>query len=158
MYETLNHYIDGKWVEPTGAKSQDVMNPAKDTALGKLGHASKGDLDKAIAAAEKGFQVWRKTSAYDRSKILRKAADLVRERADAIATVLTMEQGKVLAERSHEEGEGVVTAEIEPGAVAAARAIPDRFWLHDRGALAVYAWNAQRLHGRRHYRRRRAAA
>src|SRR5688572_19616923 len=72
MYETLNHYIDGKWVEPTGAKSQDVMNPAKDIALGKLGHASKGDLDKAIAAAEKGFQVWRKTSAYDRGKILRK--------------------------------------------------------------------------------------
>src|SRR4029453_17534634 len=85
MYETLNHYIDGKWVEPTGAKSQDVMNPAKDTALGKLGHPSKGDLEKATPAAEKGFQVWRKTPAYDRSKILRKAADLVRERADAIA-------------------------------------------------------------------------
>ena len=67
MYETLNHYIDGKWTEPTSGKSQDVMNPSKDAVLGQLSHASKADLDKAIAAAEKGFQLWRKTSAYDRS-------------------------------------------------------------------------------------------
>jgi succinate-semialdehyde dehydrogenase/glutarate-semialdehyde dehydrogenase len=128
MYETLNHYIDGKWVEPTGAKSQDVMNPAKDTALGKLGHASKGDLDKAIAAAEKGFQVWRKTSAYDRSKILRKAADLVRERADAIANVLILEQGKVLAEAKAEvlSGADVIDWFAEEGKRAYGRIIPAR--------------------------------
>ena len=128
MYETLNHYIDGKWVEPTGAKSQDVMNPAKDSVLGKLGHASKGDLDKAIAAAEKGFQVWRKTSAYDRSKILRKAADLVRERADAIANVLTLEQGKVLAEAKAEvlSGADVIDWFAEEGKRAYGRIIPAR--------------------------------
>src|SRR5262245_21376782 len=95
MYETLHHYIDGKWVEPSSGKSQDVMNPSKDAVLGKLGRASKADLDKAIAAADKGFRVWRKTSAYDRAKVLRKAADLARERADAIAKVLTLEQGKI---------------------------------------------------------------
>ena len=52
MYEaTLNHYIDGAWVQPTSGKSQEVMNPAKNTPLATLGHASKADLDKALAAS-----------------------------------------------------------------------------------------------------------
>ena len=97
MYTTLEHYIDGKWVKPSG-KSQDVYNPANSKVIGELGLASKGDLDKAIAAAEKGFKEWRKVSAFERGKILRKVADLVRARADEIAKVLTMEQGKVVAE------------------------------------------------------------
>ena len=53
MYETtLNHYINGAWVQPTSGKTQDVMNPAKNTVLAKLGHASKPDLDKALAAVD----------------------------------------------------------------------------------------------------------
>jgi succinate-semialdehyde dehydrogenase/glutarate-semialdehyde dehydrogenase len=96
-YTSLEHYIDGNWVKPSG-KSQDVINPANSKAIGELGLASKGDLDKALAAVDKGFKTWRKVSAYERGKILRKAADLVRTRADEIAKVLTQEQGKVLAE------------------------------------------------------------
>jgi succinate-semialdehyde dehydrogenase / glutarate-semialdehyde dehydrogenase len=96
-YTSLEHYIDGNWVKPSG-KSQDVINPANSKAIGELGLASKGDLDKALAAVDKGFKTWRKVSAYERGKILRKAADLVRARADDIAKVLTQEQGKVLAE------------------------------------------------------------
>src|SRR6185295_9533365 len=96
-YASLEHYIDGNWVKPSG-KSQEVMNPAKNTPLGELGHASKGDLDKALAAADKGFKTWRKVSPFERGKILRKAADLVRARVDEIAKVLTLEQGKILAE------------------------------------------------------------
>jgi succinate-semialdehyde dehydrogenase/glutarate-semialdehyde dehydrogenase len=97
MYTSLEHYIDGNWVKPSG-KSQDVINPANSKSIGELGLASKGDLDKALAAVDKGFKTWRKVSAYERGKILRKAADLVRTRADEIAKVLTQEQGKVLAE------------------------------------------------------------
>ena len=97
-YTSLEHYIDGNWVKPTGSKTQDVMNPAKSTPIGELGLASKGDLDKALAAADKGFKTWRKVSSFERGKILRKAADLLRARADEIAKVLTQEQGKVLAE------------------------------------------------------------
>jgi succinate-semialdehyde dehydrogenase/glutarate-semialdehyde dehydrogenase len=98
MYTSLEHYIDGSWVKPTGSKTQDVINPSTSKSIGELGHASKGDLDKALAAADKGFKTWRKVSAYERGKILRKAGDLLRERADEIAKVLTQEQGKVLME------------------------------------------------------------
>lgn len=101
-YTSLEHYIDGNWVKPTGSKSQEVMNPAKNTPLGELGFASTGDLDKALAAADKGFKTWRKVSAFERGKILRKAAELVRTRAPDIAKVLTMEQGKILMEATLE--------------------------------------------------------
>ena len=97
MYTTLDHYIDGKWVKPSG-KPLEVYNPANSKVIGELGSVSKGDLDKAVAAAEKGFKEWRKISAFERGKMLRKIGDLVRARADEIAKVLTMEQGKVLAE------------------------------------------------------------
>ena len=80
-YTALEHYIDGNWVKPTGSKTQEVMNPAKNTPIGELGFASKGDLDKALAAVDKGFKTWRKVSAFERGKILRKAAELVRTRA-----------------------------------------------------------------------------
>ena len=98
MYTSLEHYIDGNWVKASGAKTQEVVNPATSKPIGELGHASKGDLDKALAAADKGFKIWRKVSSYERGKILRKAADLIRSRADEIAKVLTQEQGKVFME------------------------------------------------------------
>jgi len=98
MYTSLEHYIDGNWVKASGAKTQDVINPATSKPIGELGHASKGDLDKALTAADKGSKTWRKVSAFERGKILRKAADLVRARADEIAKVLTQEQGKVFME------------------------------------------------------------
>ncbi len=98
MYTSLEHYIDGHWVKASGAKTQEVINPATSKPIGELAHASKGDLDKALAAADKGFKTWRKVSAYERGKVLRKAADLVRTRADEIAKVLTQEQGKVFME------------------------------------------------------------
>jgi succinate-semialdehyde dehydrogenase/glutarate-semialdehyde dehydrogenase len=98
MYSDLALYIDGKWLKGEGRKSEDVINPATGKSLGQLPHASKSDLDAALAAAEKGFAVWRATSAYDRSKILRKAADLLRERFDLVAKVMTQEQGKVYGE------------------------------------------------------------
>jgi len=56
MYTALEHYIDGNWVKPTGAKKQDVINPANSKAIGELGHVSRGDLDKALAAVDKGFK------------------------------------------------------------------------------------------------------
>jgi succinate-semialdehyde dehydrogenase / glutarate-semialdehyde dehydrogenase len=97
-YAALEHYIDGTWCQPTGGNSQEVMNPSNNASLGKLGHASQADLDRALAAADKGFKTWRKVSSFERGKILRKAADLVRARADDIAKVLTLEQGKVFTE------------------------------------------------------------
>jgi succinate-semialdehyde dehydrogenase/glutarate-semialdehyde dehydrogenase len=97
-YATLKHYIDGQWVEPTGASGQDVVNPATNAVIGRLGHASREDLDRALAAAARGFRAWRSVAPFDRAKVLRKAADLVRARADEIGRLLTLEQGKIFAE------------------------------------------------------------
>ena len=77
MYTELGLYIEGKWLNGDGRKGEDVINPATGKALARLPHASKADLDHALAAAEKGFAVWKAMSAYDRSKIMRKAADLL---------------------------------------------------------------------------------
>jgi succinate-semialdehyde dehydrogenase/glutarate-semialdehyde dehydrogenase len=96
--DKLEHYINGAWVQPTSGKGQDVVNPATNLPLAKLGYASKADLDSALASAQAGFKVWKKVSAFERSKILRKTADLMRARVEQIATILTFEQGKILAE------------------------------------------------------------
>ncbi len=127
MYTSLEHYIDGNWVKPSG-KTQDVINPANSKTIGELGLASRGDLDKALAAVDKGFKTWRRVSAYERGKILRKAADLVRARADDIAKVLTQEQGKVLAEAKIEvlAGADIIDWFAGEGQRAYGRIIPAR--------------------------------
>ncbi|MBV9261875.1 MAG: NAD-dependent succinate-semialdehyde dehydrogenase [Pseudolabrys sp.] len=102
MYTDLKLFIDGQWLNGEGRKGEDVVNPATGKVLARLPHASKADLDAALAAAEKGFKVWKATSAYDRAKLMRKAADLLRERAEHIAKVQTQEQGKIFAESKAE--------------------------------------------------------
>src|ERR1041385_5914109 len=96
MYSELGLYIDGAWIKGgNGRKGEDVINPATEKPLAHLPHATQADLDQALDAAKKGFAVWRATSAYDRAKIMRKAADLMRERYDAMSKILVQEQGKV---------------------------------------------------------------
>jgi len=128
MYTDLALHIGGDWQGGDGRKGEDVVNPATEKPLARLPHASQSDLDAALAAAEKGFKVWRATSAYDRAKVLRKAASLVRERAEAIARIMTQEQGKVFGESRLEV---LTTADIiewfaEEGRRAYGRIIPGR--------------------------------
>jgi succinate-semialdehyde dehydrogenase/glutarate-semialdehyde dehydrogenase len=75
-----------------------VINPATEERIGEVAHAKHEDLEIAVNAAAKGFKVWRRMSPLDRSKIMRNAADLLRQRIEAIATVMTLEQGKPIAE------------------------------------------------------------
>lgn len=96
--ENVLLHINGEWKPAASGKTLPVINPANETVLGQLAHAETADLDEALAAAEKGFAVWSRTSAFERYKLMRKAADLVRERADAIARIMTAEQGKPLPE------------------------------------------------------------
>jgi succinate-semialdehyde dehydrogenase/glutarate-semialdehyde dehydrogenase len=128
MYTELGLYIDGKWLNGDGRKGEDVINPATGKTLGHLPHASKADLDAALAAAEKGFAAWKATSAYDRAKIMRKAADLLRERHDHVSKVQTQEQGKVYVES---RAEVLTSADIidwyaEEGRRAYGRIVPGR--------------------------------
>ncbi len=104
MYPDVNLFIDGAWTPSASGKTLEVLNPATGEPLGRLAHAGIADLDRALEAAQKGFDIWRKVSANERSKIMRKAAGLMRERTDAIARLMTMEQGKPLAEAKGELG------------------------------------------------------
>ena len=98
MYPNTSLFIDGTWAPGSTGKDEAVLNPATAEEIGRVAHASTGDLDRALEAAARAFRTWRKVSPYDRSKVMRKAADLLRERADTIARIMTMEQGKPLAE------------------------------------------------------------
>src|SRR5438128_274558 len=128
MYTDLALYIDGKWVNGNGRNGEEVLNPATAKPLAHLPHASKADLDEALEAAKKGFALWRATSAYDRAKIMRKAADLMRERHDSITKILVQEQGKVYVEA---RAEVVTSADIidwyaEEGRRSYGRIVPGR--------------------------------
>ena len=99
MYPQLTElFIAGEWRPSADGRRIAVLNPATAEKIGEVSHAGRADLDAALASAERGFRLWRRKSAYDRAKIMRKAAELMRERADAIAPVMTMEQGKPLLE------------------------------------------------------------
>jgi succinate-semialdehyde dehydrogenase / glutarate-semialdehyde dehydrogenase len=129
MYGELGLFIDGAWRKNgSGNKGEDVINPATEKPLAHLPHASKADLDEAVESAKKGFALWRATSAYDRCKIMHKAADLMRERHDAIAKIMVLEQGKPYPEA---RGEVIVSADIidwyaEEGRRSYGRIVPGR--------------------------------
>jgi succinate-semialdehyde dehydrogenase/glutarate-semialdehyde dehydrogenase len=125
--EVLMH-IDGAWVKGSGGRSQDVLNPATGEPIGKVPYAEKADLDRALAAADKGFHAWRKVSAFDRYKLMRKAADILRSRADDIAKIMTAEQGKPVVEAKGETlaGADVIDWFSEEGRRAYGRVIPSR--------------------------------
>ena len=95
-------HIDGEWRPAADGRTLDIVNPATEAVLGSLAHAGTADLDEALAAAARGFEVWRGVSAFDRSKLMRKAAALLRERNEHIAVLMTLEQGKPIAESRQE--------------------------------------------------------
>jgi succinate-semialdehyde dehydrogenase/glutarate-semialdehyde dehydrogenase len=99
QYEKLAMYIDGTFIyESDREKIQDVINPANLQVIGKLPHATKNDLDMALQAADRAFQSWRHVSPMEKSRILRRVAELTRERAEEIARNITLDMGKPLAE------------------------------------------------------------
>ncbi|MCM8731613.1 NAD-dependent succinate-semialdehyde dehydrogenase [Hephaestia sp. GCM10023244] len=91
-------YIAGEWRDATGRDSQPVLNPATGDLLGELPLATAEDLGDALEAAQRGFLAWRATPPEARAAVLNKAAALLRERADTLAGIATLEQGKPLAE------------------------------------------------------------
>jgi len=97
-YPDTKLFIDGQWREAAAGGFLPVINPASGERIGRLARALQRDLDLALVAVAKGFDIWRNTSAFDRAKIMRAAAALLRERVDLIAPVMTQEQGKPLTE------------------------------------------------------------
>lgn len=128
MYKNVHLHIAGEWRAASGNATIDVVNPATEEVIGTVAKASTADLDEALEAAAKGFKIWRHMSAYERAKLMRKAADLVRERQEDIARLMTMEQGKPLAESRIEiaGSADVIDWFAEEGRRAYGRVIPAR--------------------------------
>lgn len=98
MYEQYGLYIDGNWRAASDGGVKEVFDPATEQVIGTIAAATAADLDDALAAAERGFKVWRATGPWERSAKIRKAADLIRERVGDIAHMMSAETGKPLAE------------------------------------------------------------
>lgn len=98
MYKNVLLHINGAWRPARDGRTMPIVNPSTEAELGSLAHAGVDDLDEALAAAAKGFEAWRRVSPFDRSKLMRKAATILRERNEHIATLMTLEQGKPIAE------------------------------------------------------------
>jgi succinate-semialdehyde dehydrogenase/glutarate-semialdehyde dehydrogenase len=127
-YPNTQLFLNGEWRDSLSKETLEIINPATEEIIGKLAHARKDDLDIALNAADTAFKDWKNVSAYDRSKILRKAAEIIRSKVDLIAGLMTLEQGKPLAEA---KGETLGAADsidwyAEEGRRAYGRIIPAR--------------------------------
>jgi succinate-semialdehyde dehydrogenase/glutarate-semialdehyde dehydrogenase len=94
----LQLFINGAWRSGEGRDERPVYNPATAGTIAGLPVATAADLDEALAAAERGWPVWRAKTPDERAALMHKAAGIIRERVEHIATLLTLEQGKPIAE------------------------------------------------------------
>ncbi|MFF2330027.1 MULTISPECIES: NAD-dependent succinate-semialdehyde dehydrogenase [unclassified Streptomyces] len=101
-YPTVRMYIAGEWCQGGTGRTAPVVNPATETAVGEVPLATTEDLDRALDAATEGFTVWRRTPIAERTALLHAAADLLTERSATIGRIMTLEQGKPLAEATGE--------------------------------------------------------
>ncbi|MDR2991339.1 MAG: NAD-dependent succinate-semialdehyde dehydrogenase [Burkholderiaceae bacterium] len=132
-YPNTQLFIDGQWQNAADGRTLPVVNPATGQEIGHVAHAGRADLDRALAAAQKGFETWRDMNPAKRCAIMRRAAGLIRERAADIAYLLTQEQGKPLPEA---KAEALAAAEFfewfaEEGLRVYGRIVPSR------GSLAL---------------------
>ena len=70
MYSKFGQFIDGKWQKSSNKETYDVINPATEEIIGKASKASSVDVAKALKSAEKGFEIWKKVSPWNRATIL----------------------------------------------------------------------------------------
>lgn len=102
QYDPLYLFINGHWLSAENRDTSAVINPASGTILGRLPLATNADLNQSLVTAHESFNVWRNTVPDERARIMKKAASLMRERAEHIATLMTLEEGKPLAESRDE--------------------------------------------------------
>ena len=104
MYSKFGQFIDGKWQPAQNKDTYEVINPATEEIIGNASKASSVDVEKALNSAEKGLKIWRDTAPWQRSYIIRRIADLMREKKDVLAKWLTLEVGKPFSEGIGEVG------------------------------------------------------
>ena len=108
-YPATQLFIDNEWSDSADGRTIDVLNPADGKVIGTVAHATTADLDRALEAADRGFRTWRGQTPAARAAVMREASTLLRERADRIARLMTLEQGKPLREA---KGEILAAADI----------------------------------------------
>jgi succinate-semialdehyde dehydrogenase/glutarate-semialdehyde dehydrogenase len=147
-YPDLHLYINGEWRKTVN--DLPVLNPATEEEIGRLPHAEKVDLDDALDAAANGFRVWSHVAPVDRANVLYKAAALMRERQEEIATAITAEHGKPLNQARLEVIRGCEFFEWDAGEATRTygRVIPSapgvRYFVHHQpiGIVAAFSpWN-----------------
>jgi len=127
-YPQLKMLINGEWIAQGGDGTMPVLNPATEEVLGDMPKASSEQLDAALAAADEGFRLWSAKPAIERFNILRAGAQLVRDRAQQIARVVTLEMGKPMAQSLGEVASAadVIDFQAEEAKRAGGRMIPAR--------------------------------
>ncbi len=122
-YPDLRLYVAGEWRQAGG---QPVINPADQSVLGTVPHATRADLDDALAAAEQGFKVWSRTAPAKRAEIILEAVRLMRERVEDMAIAMTLEQGKPIAQSRLEilRGCDIIEWDAQEGRRVYGRIIP----------------------------------
>jgi succinate-semialdehyde dehydrogenase / glutarate-semialdehyde dehydrogenase len=147
IYPDLQLYVAGEWRSRDGAP---VLNPADESILGTVPHATRADLDDALNAAEDGFRIWRNTAPAKRAEIIQRAAQLCRERVEADAVAMTLEQGKPLAQAKLEilRGCDIIDWDATEGRRVYGRVIPSEPGMRNTvlrqpiGVVAAFSpWN-----------------
>ena len=114
--ERYQNYIGGEWVDASTDHMNDNNNPANTgEALGSFPRSAREDVQRAIDAATRAYQEWRRSSATERSTILDRAATILDRRADEIGRALTLEEGKTLAEGIGETRRGATILKFFAG-------------------------------------------
>lgn len=98
LYNNFGLFINGQWRSAASSEVREVIDPTNEEVIGWIPVATRADLDAAVDASEAAFRVWRQTSPWERSALLHRAAALIRERAEAIARMMSAETGKPLAQ------------------------------------------------------------
>jgi succinate-semialdehyde dehydrogenase / glutarate-semialdehyde dehydrogenase len=128
IYPDTRLMINNHWIDAADGKTLAVLNPATNLEIARVAHASVTDLNYALVAAAAGFEIWRKIPAVERGKIMRHAAELLRNRASFIAEIMTQEQGKPVAEAKAEVMAAAETIEFmsDEGRRVCGRTVPPR--------------------------------
>lgn len=98
MYDHLGLLVDNHWRPAGDGGTIAVASPVSERPIGEIPAATEADIDTTLASARAGFETWRGVPAWPRARVLRRAADLIRERLEDIATLISTETGKPLAE------------------------------------------------------------
>ena len=104
MYEKFGQFIDGKWQQSSSGETYEVINPATEEVIGKVSKANSKDVQRALNSAQKGLEIWKNTSPWERSKIIRRISELIRKKVDILSKWLTLEVGKPITEGPGEVG------------------------------------------------------